>query len=633
MKSQWLFLLVLLFFPMHSFAQEESLSPQQIEELSRAVVRIEVYQDGFAIGSGSGTLVLPTGLIYTNRHVVELGDEFHIGILEDPNELPVPLYKASFVLAFTEFDFAVLQIDRTLGDLPLDTNTLDLPYLDAVPVDVQRGEKLYTFGYPGIGDGYLVLAQGQVTTIQNGDVNEQRMPVLYQTDAEISPGMSGGLAVNAQGQYVGLPTEVISEEITGGRLGGILPLGAVNAYLETNGETIQNLDDLELLPSAFASRFLDECTHVNYGQNIFGRIDDVTWLTLYCFEGLAGEVVTIEMTPTSGNLDGILLVFDSRLEETYAYNDDRSGDNNAPSIENFELPQSSTYIIVATRYDLETGVTRGDFTLNVFTNSNRPPGIAAASFDQSPLTFSCEDGTFIRQGTAIDIVQMRQGFNYTTTVLGIDRFDPTLAVLTPDGAMLCVDNASEADNYAVNLPSTGQVEGTSLGARATFSQNQSAFADVSLIIGGGYGEYVVIIEGMAVTEQDNLGDPFRVVFHDELASRNEPVTAYMLAIDRGLDSYIYLWDSQIGDILRDTQGEMLLCDDGGSRNTCWNTQQGLVGSYVNLNGTRLDGRNSDSMLTIPLNLLGEDTVNYLMTSYNYETQGQYIVVFHVRVNP
>ena len=92
-------------------------------------------------------------------------------------------------------------------------------------------------GFPGIGDDHLALTEGTITTVSNRTLNGKRTPGLYQTDAQTAPGNSGGLAVNKLGEMVGIPTEVKSEERTGGRLTGILPVGAVQAVegtLETD---------------------------------------------------------------------------------------------------------------------------------------------------------------------------------------------------------------------------------------------------------------------------------------------------------------------------------------------------------------------------------------------------------------
>jgi S1-C subfamily serine protease len=229
-------LTVLLGVPGAGNAQA-TLSRGEIDRISRSVVRIVTLDNGEELASGSGTIVQATGEIFTNRHVIEDGDDFEIQLLVDPNDLPVPSYRARLVGYSADVDFAILQIDRDAGGSPIDAAGLSLPFLTPSDPDVQRGDRIFVFGYPGIGEGYLAFTDGTVTTIRNGTMNDERMPVWYQTDAEISPGNSGGLVVNASSEIVGIPTQVLMEEGTGGRLGGILPINAAEAAMTSGLES------------------------------------------------------------------------------------------------------------------------------------------------------------------------------------------------------------------------------------------------------------------------------------------------------------------------------------------------------------------------------------------------------------
>ncbi len=237
-------LLAALLVPAVSLAQGAVLSEADIDRIAHAVVLIGAIEDDELVSSGSGTIVTSTGLIYTNYHVIEGADDLLIAVLDDINERPIPRYFARVVEEYPEVDFAVLQIDRRYSSgRTIDPEELELPYLEASgDVSVTRGERVYVFGYPGIGDGYLVLTEGAITTIQNGTVSGERIPVWYQTDAEISPGNSGGLVTNADGEFIGIPTAVRTEERTLGRLGGILPIGALLAARQDDQRTEADVD-------------------------------------------------------------------------------------------------------------------------------------------------------------------------------------------------------------------------------------------------------------------------------------------------------------------------------------------------------------------------------------------------------
>lgn len=210
---------------------QSGLTPKAIEQISQSVVFILEYVNGEPVSTGSGTIVEPTGLIYTNRHVVEAGGDFEIYQTTTLGELPTVIGWATVVQAFNEIDFAILQIDRAPDGSPINPTSLNLPVINEAAGEVALGDSVYVFGYPSVGDGYLVVTQGSITSVENANLFDRRVPLWYRTDAEISPGNSGGLVVDINGRFLGLPTMVRSEERTLGRLGGILPFVAVETVL------------------------------------------------------------------------------------------------------------------------------------------------------------------------------------------------------------------------------------------------------------------------------------------------------------------------------------------------------------------------------------------------------------------
>ncbi|MGQ9887263.1 MAG: S1 family peptidase [Aggregatilineales bacterium] len=228
------FVAALALLPAIATAQAR-LGRDEINRIAQSVVYIVTLGRGDqAIASGSGTLVQASGLIYTNQHVIADGNDYMIYLLEDISEMPVHRYYAHVVREYTDLDFAILQIDRDASRTPVAPGALNLPHIELVPADVSLGDRVFVFGYPDIGGGYLVFTEGTISSIQSGTVAGQRLPAWYQTDAEIAPGNSGGLAVSESGVPLGIPTAVRTDQHTGGRLGGILPFGAVQALIEAD---------------------------------------------------------------------------------------------------------------------------------------------------------------------------------------------------------------------------------------------------------------------------------------------------------------------------------------------------------------------------------------------------------------
>jgi S1-C subfamily serine protease len=224
--------------------QDGTLDRYEIAAIARSVVLIASLNGRRIEATGTGTITTPDGLIITNAHVIENADTIAVGLLNDINDPPEYLYLAEVVHQDDDVDVALLAIRTDLDGRAIDAASLNLPYLPASSGvhEVFRGDMIYIFGYPGIGNDYLVVTSGSIVSVENGLFNGQRMPLWYRTDAEIAPGNSGGLVVNGNGEFVGIPTVVRTEEETGGRLGGIRPadVALLAVIEEEQGEPAAN---------------------------------------------------------------------------------------------------------------------------------------------------------------------------------------------------------------------------------------------------------------------------------------------------------------------------------------------------------------------------------------------------------
>jgi hypothetical protein len=258
---------------------QSTLPADRILTIAQAVVYIEAepLPNADSINTGSGTLVSPTGKIYTNRHVIEGSESFAIYMQQQIGELPTLMYHASLVDAFNEIDFAILQIDRDADGRALNPETLNLPYLEIFQPQISLGERVMIFGFPSIGDGYLVVTQGSITSLENVTFYGERLPGLLRTDAEISPGNSGGLAVNADGAFIGIPTEVRKEDRTLGRLGGILPFAAIERVSAMRAEFAARPGEMPSISvvnnstSVICYVFIAPSTSTTWGADQLGR--------------------------------------------------------------------------------------------------------------------------------------------------------------------------------------------------------------------------------------------------------------------------------------------------------------------------------------------------------------------------
>jgi S1-C subfamily serine protease len=162
--------------------------------------------------SGSGSIISPEGLILTNAHVVLPGhllpiDELIIYMTIEPDQPPIPMYRAEVLQADPLLDIAVIRITTDLNRAPLDRSGLNLP---TVPLGdaslLELGDPLTILGYPGIGGNTITLTRGSVSGFTSEAGYGDR--AFIKTEATIAGGNSGGLVADESGQLVAIPTQV-----------------------------------------------------------------------------------------------------------------------------------------------------------------------------------------------------------------------------------------------------------------------------------------------------------------------------------------------------------------------------------------------------------------------------------------
>lgn len=158
-----------------------ALSPGEIAKQSDpAIVRVEG-----DLGHGTGFFVTDTGVIVTNRHVVE--GQSNLFIVRRSNQrLP-----AKVIYVDSDLDIALLKVEGSgFPHLPL-----------AALAAVDRGESVVAIGDPG-GGMPDTITKGVVSGV--GPYRLAGSGTWIQTDATINPGNSGGPLLDQLGRVIGL---------------------------------------------------------------------------------------------------------------------------------------------------------------------------------------------------------------------------------------------------------------------------------------------------------------------------------------------------------------------------------------------------------------------------------------------
>ncbi|MGI9595593.1 MAG: S1C family serine protease [Acidimicrobiales bacterium] len=193
------------------------VGPRGIQELALSTVQLIGLNDDMQPEcAGSGVIVRSDGTILTNAHVVTSEGECEfstigVAVTVDSTSPAILQYRAVVLAVDPAVDLAVLRIVAVLDEdsgVELPSSFPEAPLGDSDTVDL--GDDLRILGYPVIGGETITLTTGSVSGFSAQAGLGTR--ALMKTDASISAGNSGGMAVDSAGRVVGIPTKARASE-------------------------------------------------------------------------------------------------------------------------------------------------------------------------------------------------------------------------------------------------------------------------------------------------------------------------------------------------------------------------------------------------------------------------------------
>ena len=149
-------------------------------------------EEHIAVFVGSGSVIDPSGIIVTNKHVIQGAALIRV-IFHDKTEVPAQLIAAANVV-----DLALLKVNA-----PWPLPTLQFGNSDTL----RLGQPVIAIGNPlGIGTS---ITTGVISAL-NRDLMRTPFDDFIQTDATINPGNSGGPLLNCAGEMIGVDTALLS---------------------------------------------------------------------------------------------------------------------------------------------------------------------------------------------------------------------------------------------------------------------------------------------------------------------------------------------------------------------------------------------------------------------------------------
>lgn len=204
-----------------AFAEDGELSPRDIYKTYGRAVVLVFATDGSAQGSaGTGSIITKDGQIITNAHVVaKEGKPYQkIFVYLKPDKLEGSMqddlkqrYETQLVDLDDQLDLALLKMKQPPANLTL------LEFGD--PGKVEIGEPVVAIGHPETA-GLWTMTRGVVSSVVK-DFQGVPGKDIFQTDASVNRGNSGGPLIDSSGHLIGINTSISRRAADGLAITGI----------------------------------------------------------------------------------------------------------------------------------------------------------------------------------------------------------------------------------------------------------------------------------------------------------------------------------------------------------------------------------------------------------------------------
>lgn len=165
-----------------------------------STVIIQVHSRGYLVSQGTGFFVRSDGYIVTNYHVISSGNTFYV-YSHSGNS-----YIASLVGQNKDYDLAVLKIDGT-GFPSVTIGNSDTVLIGETAIAI--GNPSGVSGAWSVSEG-IISATNRPVSSSSSTSSSQTIP-MFQFDAPVNPGNSGGPLCNSNGEVIGVITSKLEK--------------------------------------------------------------------------------------------------------------------------------------------------------------------------------------------------------------------------------------------------------------------------------------------------------------------------------------------------------------------------------------------------------------------------------------
>lgn len=251
----------------HVVAPDDELLKQQLSgpilEKSVKEFMSQIIQESSSIPASTREYVVKaiTGMVITyyeeNVKVLNLKKTYDIGMgVQVPG---VPLFQKGLKAEVVQAGGAVPEKDVAILKMEGQNNLPTIPIGDSTTL--QTGNKIYVMGYPGVATFHPLLSEASQAqpSLTEGIISAQKTMEggwsVFQTNADMTHGNSGGPVFNEKGEVIGLATFGSVDQNTGQEIAGmnfVVPMSVVKEFLDRG-----NVKPTESLVSKTYSEALD----------------------------------------------------------------------------------------------------------------------------------------------------------------------------------------------------------------------------------------------------------------------------------------------------------------------------------------------------------------------------------------
>jgi hypothetical protein len=230
---------------------------------------------------------------------------------------------------------------------------------------------------------------------------------------------------------------------------------------------------LDRLPPQSLGKVPEKAILLDYGSSATGAIDSDNLMRFYLIDARKGDVLSINVERTRGNLDPTLTLLTADLKELAANDSGQRGQN--ARISTYIVPADGDYILMVSRFNRDKGITAGSYTLSLVGRIGvtvGPGGKATLPYN-SAVNAIIDDGNVAQQytfaGTAGDVVTISMETSSGNLACQLVLLDPSRKQIALDdpgtgSARLSKLKLSATGTYTIVASRRGREKGTTRGA-------------------------------------------------------------------------------------------------------------------------------------------------------------------------